>query len=84
MNKKLDQSLHSLLYLGLVVSGFAIWGLRFNPDQQFLVIILAGVFYLLWGLVYHNVKRDLCIKIFLEYLIISAIAALAGILVFKI
>lgn len=82
MNKRFDILAHLLLMAALAVGGIAYLRSRFTVQDQFLVIIAMIFFYLAWGLVYHYAKRDLTKKLYLEYLIISAIASVSAILVF--
>lgn len=71
-----------LLLLAIGVGAWAILKAHGEPGNQFLIVLVLVVFYLLWGVVYHHVKRDLSRKLFLEYLIIGAIALVSGLLVF--
>ena len=82
MNKSLDRAIHIFLYLSFSLGLLAIFRWRFDGGGQFLVILALVIFYIIWGFVYHNLKRDLTVKILLEYLAIAAIASLAAILVF--
>jgi len=80
--KRLDTLAHIFLILGFVVGAVAIVRLRYDNVSQFLVILILCLFYLLWGATYHHIKGDITKKLFLEYLLMAAIAALAGFLVF--
>lgn len=84
MKKRFDILAHLLLIAALAVGGLAFFRARFTTNDQFLVMISMVFFYLSWGLVYHYAKRDLTKKLYFEYLLIAAIAAVAGILVFLI
>lgn len=80
--KFLDTIAHLLLFLGIVVAALAFWGLRSQVGVQLLVVFLAVTFYIFWAIVYHSARRDLSKKLFLEYLLVAAIACVVGILVF--
>lgn len=80
--KYLDILSYSLLLLCIVLGGVAIYNLRFEMASQIVVILMLVVFYIIWGMVYHNLKRDLTPRLFKEYLVIGAIAVCAGLLVF--
>ena len=77
-----DTIAYLLLLLAFLVGVLAFYGLRFDATVQFLVILTLVFFYLIWAVVYHLAKRDFTTKLFLEYLLIAAIAAVVGILVF--
>ncbi len=80
--KQLDLVSHLLLIAGIAVGLVAILRMRYSGQDQFLIILSIVFFYLAWGLVYHYAKRDLAKKLYLEYLIIASICAVAAILVF--
>jgi len=80
--KRLDTLAHIFLLSAFAVGVAAIFRLRYDPTGQFLVIIILCLFYLMWGATYHHIKGDITKKVFLEYLLIASIAAIAGFLVF--
>ena len=80
--RHLDILSYLLLLSGIVLGVVAFLRLRFDPRSQLLVIFGLVAFYLLWGLIYHFGKKDLSRKLFLEYLLIGAIGAIVGVLVF--
>ena len=80
--KHLDIIAHIFLILGLAVGAVAIYRLRFDSTSQFLVILIIVLFYLLWGTTYHHIKGEIEKKLFIEYLLIAAIATAVGFLVF--
>ncbi|MBU2592100.1 MAG: hypothetical protein ABH867_03270 [Patescibacteria group bacterium] len=49
----------------------------YNPGLQGKIIILTGVLYSLWGVFHHWHRGDLCLKIVLEYLLLSALGVTA-------
>lgn len=80
--KHIDIIFYSLLLSAVGVGAWAILKSHGEPGSQLLIVLVLVVFYLLWGVVYHHVKRDLSRKLFLEYLIIGAIAGASGVLIF--
>jgi len=78
LNKHLDKLAHVFLYAALMLGVVAIYFSRFNSTRQFLVVLLMIVFYLIWGQVYHYLKRDVSQKLMLEYLIIALLSLLSA------
>ncbi len=77
-SKQRDILAHIFLYFGLGVGALGIFLSRFDSIRQFLVILLLVVFYLIWGFVYHHLKRDATRNLMVEYLIIALISLLAA------
>jgi len=76
MSKKLDL-LHSdylFLSLGLGIGGGIYLLLAHQPSLQVGVIILTGIFYILWGAIHHAREDEWHIKVLLEYILIAALA----------
>lgn len=82
MKRQFDILAHLLLMAALAIGGIAFFRSRISSQDQFLVILAMVFFYLAWGLVYHLGRRDLTKKVYLEYLLISGIASVAGVLIF--
>lgn len=80
--KRFDTLAYICLYSVLVIGAAIVYKLRFDSMYQFLVILLLCAFYLIWGFAFHNLKKDATSRLYLEYLIISAIAVFAAYLVF--
>lgn len=80
--KHFDKVAHILLLLGLVVAVASVYQARFDPGRQLAVLLLFVAFYLLWGVIYHQLRGDLTRKLFAEYLVLTAIALVVGFLVF--
>jgi len=80
--KHFDTLSHIFLLLGFVVGIIGILKMRYEVTSQFLIILALAVFYLLWGVVYHDRKKDLTLKLFLEYFLLASIATVVGFLVF--
>ncbi|OGD91145.1 hypothetical protein A3D07_02310 [Candidatus Curtissbacteria bacterium RIFCSPHIGHO2_02_FULL_42_15] len=82
--KHLDILAHIFLILGLGVGVVAVYRLRFDSTDQFLVILVITFFYLLWGTTYHHIKGEIEKKLFVEYLLIALIVVICAFLVFVI
>ena len=80
--KRFDTLAYVCLYSVLVIGAAIVYKLRFDSLYQFLVILLLCAFYLVWGFAFHYLKKDASTRLFLEYLIIAAIAVFAAYLVF--
>lgn len=82
LSKYFDLVSYVLLTLVLVVGFLAYLQFKYDPTTQFLVILAALCAYLGWGLVYHHLKRDLVLRVYLEYLLIASIVFVCALLVF--
>lgn len=89
MNKRLlvrTEHIESVFYLLLfgafALGAVALMRFRFDPFYQFSMFLALSIFYFIWGMFYHYLRRDLNIKVFWEYSVIWAICALAAVLVF--
>lgn len=82
--KLFDILAHILLLLGFGLGVLAILVLDFDSTSRLAVVVLFAFFYILWGVIYHMLRRDITRRIFFEYLILSAMAVVVGILVFGI
>ena len=76
---------HSLFYKTVLVIVFgtslvALVLLRYNASGQFNVTTLVGIFYILWGSLFHLHKRNLNIKVLGEYLSIGLLIIAVGFL----
>lgn len=80
--KHIEKLANILLFLGIGVGAVAIYRVRFDPASQFLVLIMIVAFYVLWGVVYHTLRRDFKRKVMFEYLLVGAIGLAGGLLVF--
>ncbi len=83
MNKRSFDIASYILLTGVLVVGFLAYRqFRYNPSAQFLVVVAGVCAYLGWGIVYHHLRRDLTLKVYLEYLLIASIVLVAALLVF--
>ncbi len=72
-----------ILLTGVLMVGFlAYLQFKYDPTTQFLVVLAALCAYLAWGFVYHHIKRDLVLRVYLEYLLIASIVFVCALLVF--
>lgn len=74
--KKLDL-LHSdyfFLSLGLGFAGGAYLILAHQQSLQVGIVILTGIFYILWGAIHHAREDEWHLKVLLEYILIAALA----------
>jgi hypothetical protein len=68
---------HYLVLLTILAAGFALyWFFNFNREIQVWVTVGMGCSYVLWGLVHHALKRELYLKIILEYLLVAAFSCI--------
>lgn len=82
LSKYFDIVSYVLLTLVLVVGFLAYLQFKYDPTTQFLVVLAALCAYLGWGLVYHHLKKDLVLRVYLEYLLIASIVFVCALLVF--
>lgn len=47
---------------------------RPNASFQFTVGVITSVAYVIWGCIYHGLKKDLHIRVVIEYVLMGAIA----------
>lgn len=77
MKKELNKFLYFLtLVLVLALSTCFFYLLAGFPHKQFALIILAAIFYFVWGVAHHLIKGDFHLKIMLEYLLIAILAVI--------
>ena len=63
------------LFLILTFGLLGFWYFSYRPLLQRIVVTMAAVLYILWGIVHHLADGDLNFKIVLEYGAIAALAA---------
>lgn len=80
--KRFDILFYILLFLGLAIGASRFFATFADPTAQFATIAAIVVYYLIWGIAYHYLKKDLKRKLFLEYLTVGAIGIVVGILIF--
>jgi hypothetical protein len=65
---------YTILIVGLSLAFFFYLNTFTRPLLQSGVVILTGIFYVLWGMFYHAKKDEFHIKIILEYILIAFLA----------
>jgi len=81
-NKKFDNIWNLVLYLGFAIGLVGIYFSKFDARRQFIVLLLMIAYYLIWGFVFHHLRRDATRWLMFEYLLIGLIGLLAGFLIF--
>ena len=77
MKKELHKYIYFLtLFFVLALSTWLFYLLAGFPKKQFILIILAAIFYFGWGIVHHLIKGDFHLEIMLEYLLIAILAVI--------
>lgn len=63
-----------LALLTILAVGFGLyWMFNFNRQVQVWITIGLGCAYVLWGMVYHALRRELYLRIILEYLLVAGL-----------
>lgn len=70
---------HYLILFFIMTAGFLLLRIfNFNRQVQIWLVVAIAFIYLNWGIVYHWLKKELHIRVVIEYL---AVAVLAGVMV---
>jgi len=74
--KKIDfiHSDYLILALGLSLGGAGYLFLSHQPSLQVGVILLTGIFYIIWGAIHHAREQDWHLRVILEYVLIAGLA----------
>jgi len=67
-----------VLLVGLSVVAVLFFRFSHLPGLQEMIISLGAGMYVLWGIVHHWFREDLCLKIVLEYFFIGLFVVGAG------
>ena len=64
------------LVLGCILIGGVgvFYYVRANTDLQFIVGVMTAIAYVIWGWIYHAIKKDLHTRVVIEYMLMGAIA----------
>ncbi len=75
MRNNFEKNLTSYLILfgGLILGFFFFLFFSYNRQLQLILGIIMSIYYLIWGIIHHWFKKDLTIKVFVEYFLISLI-----------
>jgi len=80
--RNLDQETrHNLIHysvlvvmMNIAVGAFLFFG--FDRIYQMIIVLAAGVGYVLWGIIHHHVNDDLHSKVVVEYILVALLAEL--------
>lgn len=68
---------HYLILLFILSFGALIfWYFQRYPQAQIVSVFLTASFFVLWGVIHHNLEGDLHIRIILEYLAVALLGFL--------
>lgn len=81
MNKLTEKNIHNIIHFLLLIFILSASVLAFllfqgNHYFQLIIILMTGVAYVLWGILYHYYKHDLHLKVMLEYVVIAVVAVI--------
>lgn len=74
---------YTALLLMCLVTVILVKVLSFSQQSQFLVIVVLGFFYALWGILHHMLHHSLRIRIVIEYIIIAMLGVAVIVFVLK-
>lgn len=69
---------YTVLIVGLLFSFAQFFNYLNMPEIQKDIILLTAVFYFVWGVIHHAIRKDLTIKIIVEYLAFALVAVIAS------
>ena len=69
---------YTVLAVGLIFSLGQFFRYLNVPESQKTVIALTAVFYFFWGVLHHALRKDLSIKVIVEYLVFALLAIVAS------
>lgn len=74
--KKIDfmHSDYFILALGLAFSGSLYLFLAHQPSLQVGIVLLTGIFYIIWGAIHHAREKEWHLRVILEYVLVAALA----------
>lgn len=78
--RKLNQETrHNLIHysvlvvmMNIIVGAFLFFG--FSRIYQMIIVLTAGIAYVLWGIIHHHVNDDLHLKVVAEYVLVALLA----------
>lgn len=62
-----------ILFAGLILGFFFFSLFSYNRQLQLITGVAMSIYYLGWGVVYHSLKKNLTLKVLIEYFLISLI-----------
>ncbi len=60
--------------MNIIVGAFLFF--RFDRIYQMIIVLVAGLAYVLWGIIHHHVNDDLHLKVVVEYVLVALLAEL--------
>jgi hypothetical protein len=75
MKERMISHKHLHLLVLLIILGFSLFTfmlLSGKRDLQFLVGFMSALSYVMWGIIYHVIERDLYPRVVLEYVLVAA------------
>lgn len=80
--RRIDQETrHNLIHysvlvvmMNIIVGAFLFF--RFDRIYQMIIVLVAGLAYVLWGIIHHHVNDDLHLKVVVEYVLVALLAEL--------
>lgn len=67
---------HYLALMAILSVGFGLyWMFNFNRTAQIGITLALGASYVLWGMFHHALKKELHLRIIIEYLMVAILAS---------
>lgn len=66
-----------------LVSVFLVEKLNFSKQEQFLVVVILGFFYALWGVLHHMLHHSLRLRIVIEYVLFAVLGIAVIVFILK-
>jgi hypothetical protein len=63
-----------VVMMNIIVGAFLFF--RFDRIYQMIIVLVAGLAYVLWGIIHHHVNDDLHLKVVVEYVLVALLAEL--------
>jgi len=63
-----------VVMMNIIVGAFLFF--RFDRIYQMIIVLVAGLAYVLWGIIHHHVNDDLHLKVVVEYVLVAFLAEL--------
>jgi hypothetical protein len=76
MKDRMISHKHLHLLVLVIILGFSLFTftlLSGKQDLQFLVGFMSALSYVMWGIIYHVIERDLYPRVVLEYVLVAAV-----------
>lgn len=76
MKEKMISHKHLHLLILCIILGFSLFTFTLlggRRDLQFLVGFMSALSYVMWGIIYHIIERDLYPRVVIEYVLVAAV-----------